>query len=472
MLFNSCSFVVFFVLLYAIYLRLRRHLRAQNLLLLAASYLFYGWWDWRFVGLLFLLTAVSFVSGARIAATEDLAVRRRWLTLAMGISFGVLAWFKYFDFFYDSLRSTLGLLGLGLEPLPWRVLLPVGISFFTFQAASYVIDVYRRDLEPATDLAEYALFVAFFPQLVAGPIERCDRLLPQIRQVRQITAECVDAGLWLLLWGYFKKLAVADNLAPLVEQVYGAPLEHLGLDLWLATIAFAVQIYCDFSGYTDIARGAAKLLGFDLMLNFRVPYAARNPSEFWARWHISLSTWFRDYVYIPLGGNRYGTKRTLLNLLLTMLVAGLWHGAAWTFVIWGLYHGLWLVAHRVIVTRLPAGRRGLWTSPAGGALCWTATLVLTLLGWVFFRATNLADALVILGGLGLAHTAATTDLWHLLLWYIWPVALIDAWLEWTGDLFTVLRLPSRTRGLVYTCLVLWLCIFAMRARSEFIYFQF
>jgi len=472
MLFNSSAFAVFFLLLYPLYLLLNRHLRAQNLLLLAVSYLFYGWWDWRFLGLLFLLTAISYYSAARIAATDDVRVRRQWLALAMVVSFGVLGWFKYFNFFYDSLQTTLGWLGLTLSPLPWRVLLPVGISFFTFQAASYVVDVYRREMETARDFAEFALFVAFFPQLVAGPIERCDRLLPQIQKARKVTVEWVDTGLWLLLWGYFKKMVVADNLAPFVEQVYAAPLEHLGLDLWLATIAFAIQIYCDFSGYTDIARGVARLLGFDLMLNFRVPYAARNPGEFWSRWHISLSTWFRDYVYIPLGGNRRGANRTLVNLLVTMLIAGLWHGAAWTFVIWGAYHGLWQVAHRVIVTRIPAERRAFWATPWGTRLCWLTTLLLTLVGWVFFRAQSGLGAFQILGGLGLARTALTPELWHALWWFGWPVVVMDFVMEQADDLFVIPRLPTVARGLIYSFLVVWLCIFAVRTASEFIYFQF
>ncbi len=472
MLFNSSAFAVFFLLFCVLYYLLNRHFRAQNLLLLVASYVFYGWWDWRFVSLLALITAVSYTAGARVAASEDERVRRRWLAVSILTNFTVLGWFKYFNFFYDSLETALGWLGIGLAPLPWRVLLPVGISFYAFHSASYVIDIYRREMKPTKGFVELALFVSFFPLLLAGPIERSHRLLPQIQRPRATTLQQVDTGLWLLLWGFFKKMVVADHLAPLVEQVYAAPLEHLGADLWLATIAFAIQIYCDFSGYTDIARGLAKLLGFELMLNFRVPYAAKNPGEFWARWHISLSTWFRDYVYIPLGGNRHGANRTLVNLLVTMLIAGLWHGAAWTFVIWGLYHGLWQVIHRWLVTNVPAERRQFWGTPLGGWLCWTATLLLTLVGWVFFRARTGFEAFQILGGLGCATTALTGELWHTLWWFSWPVVAVDAWMEKADDLLVVPRQHAVVRGLVYSFLVVWLCVFAVRTASEFIYFQF
>ena len=344
MVFNSLVFFVFFAVVYAAY-RVLPH-RGQNWLLLVASYVFYGWWDWRFAGLLAATSFFSWGSGLLIARcrADGNARGAWWASFAnIALNLGILGFFKYWNFFQESFAALFGRFGLGLEMRLLGIVLPVGISFYTFQALSYSMDVYRGQLEPTRDWVDFFAFVAFFPQLVAGPIERAGHLLPQMRNPRTVTREGVESGAWLAVWGLFKKVVVADNLSVLVDSTYGAAGATGAMGL-MATYAFAMQIYCDFSGYSDMARGLARMMGFELMENFRLPYFAANPKEFWARWHISLSTWLKDYVYIPLGGNRRGPRRQTANLFSTMLLGGLWHGAAWTFVAWGAFHGALLAA--------------------------------------------------------------------------------------------------------------------------------
>ncbi|MEO0660529.1 MAG: MBOAT family O-acyltransferase, partial [Planctomycetota bacterium] len=349
MQFNSWVFPLFFALVYAVYLGLgARRVRAQNAWLLAASYLFYGYWDPRFLGLLAVSTAVDFTIGRALArATDDERRRKRLVTASVLVNLGILGFFKYFDFFITETATLLEAMGLSPSVTTLRILLPVGISFYTFQTLSYTLDVYRRRMEPTRDLLGFALFVSFFPQLVAGPIERASRLLPQIESPRSVTASKVQAGLWLLVWGYFKKTVIADQAQVIAGPLFAADASTLsGLEPFTAVLAFTIHIYCDFSGYSDIARGLAKLMGFEFMLNFRLPYFATGPSDFWNRWHVSLSTWLRDYLYIPLGGNRGGHLSTYRNQFLVMALGGLWHGAAWPYVLWGSYHGVLLVIER------------------------------------------------------------------------------------------------------------------------------
>jgi D-alanyl-lipoteichoic acid acyltransferase DltB (MBOAT superfamily) len=467
--FNSFAFVIFFVVVFGLYHALGRRLRAQNRLLLVASYVFYASWDWRFLSLILLSTAVDYACSLSMRARPERAGAALGVSLTANL--GLLFTFKYFHFFEESAVALLEALGIPAHPTTLRIVLPVGISFYTFQTLSYTIDVYRGRLEPTRDLLDFALYVAFFPQLVAGPIERATHFLPQIQSPRRVTTDQLTEGSWLVMWGYFKKVYVADNVARLVDVGFSPDFDGSGGSLLVATWAFAIQIYCDFSGYTDIARGVAKLLGFELMLNFDLPYFARNPSDFWRRWHISLSTWLRDYLYIPLGGNRGGTVRTYRNLFLTMLLGGLWHGAAWTFVFWGAFHGLWLGVHRALAPRLP--RLPPRLAGAGSVLAVLGTFHAVCVGWVFFRASSLEQALSILGriasGPGFDHHA-----WESLGWLLtWSGLLIAAQgvQLWRGDLYLVRGVGPFARGLVYGTLF-YLVALHGAVSDAFIYFQF
>ena len=462
MLFHSNVFLKFLAAFLLAYLICRRDVRRRNRLIVAASYLFYGWWDYRFLGLIVLSSLVDYGIGLRLAAVEAPGRRRRLLGLSLLVNLGILGLFKYYDFFVASLAGL-----LPVDPGLLRLTLPVGISFYTFQTISYTFDVYRREITPTRDLVAFLAYVAFFPQLVAGPIERARRLLPQFLQpTPPVDGEAIQAALWLVLWGMFKKVVVADNLAPLVDIAYGASAPGALLVL-VGTLAFGVQIYCDFSGYSDIARGLARGIGFDLMLNFHLPYLAASPREFWQRWHISLSTWFRDYLYIPLGGNRRGAPRTAVNLAATMVLAGLWHGAAWTFVAWGAWHGAGLALHRfALAGRLPAGRA---RTGAG----WLATQLFVLYGWLLFRAESLAHAGALTAGLVRGGAPGWIgDAGVVLAVFSAPVLLIQAWQRWRGDLLAPLRLPAPWRGLLQAALLLAVILYWESDSAPFIYFQF
>ena len=385
MSFVSVAFLVFFALVWT-GCRCFAH-RNQNRLLLVASYVFYGWWDARFLGLLLFSSLVDYACGRGLGASDDPRRRRALVTLSVCVNLGALATFKYLGFFVESARALLTSVGVPFDAPSLTIVLPIGISFYTFQSLSYTIDVYRGRLAPVGRLDDFLLYVSFFPQLVAGPIERGERLLPQIQAPREIRGGDVSSGAMLVLFGFAKKMVVADNLAPFVESIYRQDAPS-GAALWLATYAFALQIYADFSGYTDIARGTARMLGFDLCRNFRTPYFATNPSDFWLRWHISLSSWLRDYLYIPRGGNRVG--RTSRNLALTMLLGGLWHGAAWNFVAWGAWHGALLaVFHRFQDRR---SGRAVSGTVRSGARFWLKAFgffQLTCVGWLLFRIDDL-----------------------------------------------------------------------------------
>src|SRR5689334_10694399 len=355
MVFNSLHFLVFFLIVLSAY-HLLSH-RRQNWLLLVASYYFYAAWDWRFLGLLIASTLIDYVCALAIDRAENPRRRKLLLTLSLGFNLSMLGFFKYFNFFAGSLHGLFALAGWQLDFFTLKVLLPIGISFYTFMTMSYVIDVYRREITPTRNLLEFAVFIAYFPHLVAGPILRASKLLWQVERPRTVTREQVVEGLWLIAWGLFMKVFVADNLGHIVDAVFTPGHVLAGPDVLLAVYAFAFQIYGDFSGYSDIARGTSKLMGIDLTVNFLFPYFVTSPQAFWRNWHISLSTWLRDYLYIPLGGNRGSAWQTRRNLMITMVLGGLWHGAAWSFVIWGAYQGALLIAYRPFAPRGDASEK-------------------------------------------------------------------------------------------------------------------
>lgn len=472
MVFNSLVFLVFFAVVYAAY-RVLPH-RGQNWLLLVSSYVFYGWWDWRFAGLLAATSFSSWASGLLIARCRVRGNERGawWVSFGnIALNLGILGFFKYYNFFAESFAALFGHFGLGVEPRLLDIVLPVGISFYTFQALSYSIDVYRGQLEPTRDWVDFFAFVAFFPQLVAGPIERAGNLLPQMQRPRMVARESVASGAWLAVWGLFKKVVIADNLASLVDGAFGAEGAS-GAMGWIAVYAFAMQIYCDFSGYSDIARGVARMMGFGLMENFRLPYLAKNPKDFWARWHISLSTWLRDYVYIPLGGNRKGLRRQMCNLLVTMLLGGLWHGAAWTFVAWGGFHGALLAAWHGWA-RGHVRKDG----PNSGRWAWGQRIVmfhLVCLGWVFFRAECFGEAW------GVLLRTFTDWAWDiraanmltamvLLCWPLWAVQALQASTDEMEAARWLSPMPRAGLLLVMALMFVWL---GNTGGGAFIYFQF
>lgn len=387
MAFNSVQYALFLLVVVVAYWQLTP--RKRKYLLLPASYLFYASWDWRFLGLIVISTATDYFVGRHIEASDSVQSKRSALQLSLVVNLGMLWIFKYFGFFIDSAISLLEDIGLQVNPMSLHIILPVGISFYTFQTLSYTIDVYRGKTHAVDDPVLFATFVAFFPQLVAGPIERASDLIPQLRgETGRFTSERALGGLGLIATGLFKKVAIADLAAQAANTVFDEPARLGAVSLVLGLLAFALQIYGDFSGYTDIARGSARLMGIDLSLNFKQPYLSRSITEFWRRWHITLSSWLRDYLYIPLGGNRRGPRRTYLNLMITMLLGGLWHGAAWTFVVWGGLHGAFLAVERMLGRTVPAEK----PLNFGDVPRVVLTFGLVCLSWAFFRADSLAEA--------------------------------------------------------------------------------
>lgn len=473
MLFNSFVFVGFFAAVYFSYVLLRGRHRLQNRLLLAASYVFYGYWDWRFLSLIAASTLLDFWVGRLIFATRHRSRKRFLLWLSVTGNLGLLGFFKYFNFFAESVANLLRAFGMAPDFFTLSVVLPVGISFYTFQTMSYSFDIYYGRLRPTDDLLDFALFVSFFPQLVAGPIERAANLLPQVQRARRITTDQVNAGIFLLLWGYFQKVVIADNAALLANEIFNDYTSFSGLDLWIGTLAFAIQIYGDFSGYSDIARGLCKLMGFEIMVNFKLPYFALNPSDFWLRWHISLSTWLRDYLYIPLGGNRLGRARTYANLMLTMLLGGLWHGAAWTFVLWGAFHGLILILYRRF------DRNPEHADPWGGRYSHSRVLakmalmfVLTMVGWMIFRSETLGQLGYLLTEGSPIPSASSLVLGHRLVFFAVPLVAMNLFQYVRVDLLAPTKLSMPARILVYAFMLIGIFVFGVRESIEFVYFQF
>lgn len=482
MLFNSFEFLIFLPLVFAGYWLIGRSglpLKAQNLFVIAVSYLFYGWWDWRFLLLIAFATGVSFVCGLALDSAKGRTARRTICGVNITVALGLLCVFKYFNFFAANFAALASAVGLEVDALSLQLVLPVGISFYTFQTLSYTIDVYRRDIPATRDAAAYFAFISFFPQLVAGPIERARNLLPQFLRARRFSyTEGVD-GLRMILWGLFKKVVVADNCAVIVDRVF-ADWHTLGsLQLVAGAVMFAFQIYGDFSGYTDIAIGTAKLFGITLRQNFRMPYFSRDIVEFWRRWHISLTSWFRDYLYIPLGGNRKGVWRTVGYTIIVFLLSGLWHGANWTFVGWGAFNALLFVP--LIVTGTSNRHRG--TTVAQGrllpslteAVLMGVTFVLVVAGWVLYRAETIGDAAGYLARIA-AFVPGTGQAMERWAWVYVALMLI---VEWTArhrrhgfDVagHGLMRFRAVRWGAYF--LLVMLVLLQTRPAETFIYFQF
>lgn len=479
MLFNSLQYLFFFPAVTSIYFMLPHRLRWAFLLI--ASYYFYMSWLPSYAVLILCSTLVTYLGALAMGVTDRTGVRKAALSLCLAVNLGILGVFKYYGFFSGALRDVLGRFHVTANHVPvLDILLPVGISFYTFQSAGYVIDVYRGKIKPERHLGIYALYVSYFPQLVAGPIERSYNLLPQLREKYSFDYKRVTDGLKLMAWGFFLKVVVADNLAVFVNGVYNSPQSHSGPTLMLATYFFAFQIFCDFAGYTEIAIGTARIMGHDLMENFERPYFAKSIPEFWRRWHISLSTWFRDYLYIPLGGNRVGLPRWCVNLVLVFVVCGLWHGAAWTFVIWGLLHGLYMavsVATRRARTKLEE-RLGLdQASPYVALAKIFVTFNLVCFGWIFFRANDLSSAWYIVThlfsgmgrGLTLEIAPAALGLYFALVAFLLAAHTLQGKVA-VRDY--IVRQPMHLRWAGYTALLAATFLLGRFEGSDFIYFQF
>lgn len=469
MVFNSLLFGLFFIVVLLLYFRLPH--RWQNHLILVASYVFYGAWDWRFLSLIWISTTVDWWAGLHLGDDRSPAYRRRVMFLSCLFNLGFLATFKYYGFFIESFIDAAALIGWHPNIKVLQIALPIGISFYTFQSMSYTIEVYRSHLKPAKNLLEYATFVAFFPHMVAGPIMRATSLLPQVQKPRVVTRLQVFDGLRLVLWGLYKKMVIADNMALIADPIFARPGPYTFGEVAVGVVAFAFQIYGDFSGYSDIARGISKLMGFELIVNFDLPYLATSPQDFWRRWHISLSTWLRDYLYVSLGGNRLGRVRTYVNLALTMLLGGLWHGASWTFVAWGAYHGTLLAVHRAI-SEWRGDRAG-----KGTALGWLASVAfmfcLTLYGWLLFRCHTFDQIAqmtrAIFGGpLG----ADSFVRFGTIAFYALPLVLVQFIQRRSGNLDVVGRAPLWVQVPFYLFCLYSILLFGVFRGAAFIYFQF
>jgi D-alanyl-lipoteichoic acid acyltransferase DltB (MBOAT superfamily) len=488
MTFHSLDFLVFFVVVTTVYWRLSHG--AQNWFLLGASYLFYGWVTPWFCLLLGGTTLVDWWVARQMdpaaSASGTRWSRRTWLVVSLVSNLTVLGFFKYFNFFIDSVQAAMASAGLEASLPVLRIVLPVGISFYTFQSLSYTIDVYRGRLRASGSLRDFALFVAFFPQLVAGPIERAEALLPRVEHPRVFNLVVARDALVLMAWGFFKKLVIADNVGIIANRVFA--MKDPGFEmLWAGVFAFGLQIFADFSAYTDIARGCARWLGFDLMKNFDHPYLALSPSDFWRRWHISLSSWFRDYLYIPLGGSRRGLPRTLVNILITFVISGLWHGAAWNFALWGAYHGLLLVGERTWGAVRGVGRHpGRQRVPAWRVVPqWALMYVLVHIGWLLFREADAAmlwrDLTLVPGTAPLAERQAGLYLFLVAATLSLPLWAHSLWTVWQGRSYSdrpvVREADVPTRTIVWQALavgVMFATILVLRSRTslDFIYFAF
>jgi alginate O-acetyltransferase complex protein AlgI len=479
MLFHSIDFAIFLPVVFCLYWFVTaRSLRLQNLLIVAASYIFYGWWDWRFLSLLIFSTVVDFVVG-RLLSHQNIHYKRKLLlSVSIVCNLGLLGFFKYYNFFADNFVHAFRFFGQEISTGTLNIILPVGISFYTFQTLSYAIDVYRRKLEASTDVLSFAAFVSFFPQLVAGPIERATHLLPQFQRHRHFNYDQAADGMRQMLWGFFKKIAIADNCATLANLFFNDSQDHSGSELLLGTLFFTFQIYCDFSGYSDIAIGCAKLFGVELMQNFAYPYFSTSIPEFWKRWHISLSTWFRDYLYFPLGGNRISKIITVRNMFIVFIVSGFWHGANWTFIAWGLLNAFYMLPH---VLR-KSGNNGINTQEVKIPSTKTVfsilvTFTLTAFAWIFFRAESLSHAFGIISEIFSSslftvpsfegrRLAVTTSILITLLMCI----------EWRGKdrSYAIAGIGATSRPFrhaIYYSLMLIILMFGGN-EQEFIYFQF
>lgn len=482
MLFNSLSFLIFLPAVLLLYRLLPKKYRWA--MLLVASYYFYMCWNVKYALLIAFSTVVTYLSGILIERAETKHKKRFVVAISFIVNLAILVFYKYFNFFSESITKVLNVFLLDINLPILDLLLPVGISFYTFQALSYTMDVFRNEIKAERHLGIYALFVSYFPQLVAGPIERSKNLLPQLRDLRGLNYENLRSGGLLILWGFFKKLVIADKVSILVGTVYENPSSYNGIETFAAVILFSVQIYCDFSGYTDIARGVARLMGIDLMKNFDSPYFSKSITEFWRRWHISLSTWFRDYLYIPLGGNRKGINRTYLNLLIVFVVSGLWHGASINFVIWGLLHGVLIVIEKIFPKK--TNKNETQDSLSRNTLRVLLLNIAVIFLWIFFRANTFSDSMVVLRNLfdwnaedvfnGNLYTLGLSrgEFW-LSMFFISTMLIVEyynSFISGIRELF--LKQHFLFRLTFYVVIILTILIFGTygEEQKEFIYFQF
>ncbi len=482
MLFNSVNFAIFLPIVFIFYwLLANKGLKFQNMLLLVASYFFYACWDWRFLFLLIFSTVLDYYTGLKMTETKNQKLKTFWFWLSISINVGFLGVFKYFNFFAISFATALSHVGLHVNLWTLNVILPVGISFYTFHGLSYVIDVYKDRIQPEKNFVDYSVFVSFFPLLVAGPIERATHLLPQIKKERTFDYSQAVDGLRQILWGLFKKIVIADQCAEYANLIFNNSDQYSGSTLLVGALFFTFQIYGDFSGYSDIAIGTAKLFGIDLLRNFAFPYFSRDIAEFWRRWHISLSTWFRDYLYIPLGGSKDGTWMKVRNTFIIFLVSGFWHGANWTFIVWGLLNALFIMPSILLNTNrnnLDIVAQGKWFPSFKEVLAITITFSLTVLAWIIFRAENMGHAFDYLSGI-FSSSLFTVPEFEGTKGAVVVMILVVFFMmiEWIGRerQFAIQHLNQRWNkplrfGFYYSIMI---CIFIFYgSKQEFIYFQF
>ncbi|GGZ37953.1 O-acyltransferase [Echinicola pacifica] len=483
MLFNSIDFAIFLPIVFILYWFVtNKSLRLQNLLIVAASYLFYGWWDWRFLSLILFSTLVDYTIGRKLSVEENQNRRKILLWASILVNLGFLGFFKYYNFFLDNFVTAFSFFGTEIKASSLNIILPVGISFYTFQTLSYSIDVYKRKLEPTKDFIAFSAFVSFFPQLVAGPIERATHLLPQFYKKRTFEYSKAVDGMRQILWGLFKKIVIADNCAEFANQIFNNSAELNGSTLVLGAIFFTFQIYGDFSGYSDIAIGTSRLFGFDLMQNFNFPYFSRDIAEFWRRWHISLSTWFRDYLYIPLGGSRGGTWMKVRNTFIIFIVSGFWHGANWTYIVWGILNAIYFLP--LLLTN--NNRNNLETIAQGKFFpsikefsFMLITFGLTVFAWIFFRAENMGHAISYISEIlspSIFSIPKFTDMSRALMTII--LIAIFVLVEWKGreGHFAISHIGQRwhrsLRWTFYSLIIFAIGMFMPSVESPFIYFQF
>lgn len=479
MLFNSIDFAIFLPIVFVLYWFVFKNIRLQNVLIVAASYTFYGWWDARFLGLILFSTVVDFYVGKQLAR-EDYRHRKLLLWISLCTNLGMLGFFKYYNFFAENFAAAFTLLGADLKVDSLEIILPVGISFYTFQTLSYTIDIYRRRMKPTSNFITFAAFVSFFPQLVAGPIERASNLLPQFHKVRVFDSEKARDGMRQILWGLFKKLVIADNCAMFANTIFNNTQYFTGSGPVFAALFFTFQIYCDFSGYSDIAIGTSRLFGFDLKKNFAFPYFSRDVAEFWRRWHISLSTWFRDYLYIPLGGSRGTKAQTIRNIFIIFMVSGFWHGANWTFIIWGALNALYMVpllvmnSHRTHLEVVAKGKLFPSWKELGSMII---TFALTVFAWIFFRAKDLDHALDFISRI-FTDKLFTIQHFETRGYVTMGLVVVFVMIEWIGreNEYAIekigLQWSRPLRWAFYTLLLVVMGIFIKTIETPFIYFQF
>ena len=481
MLFNSIEFAIFLPSIFIIYWFVTKSIKQQNILILLSSYLFYGWWDWRFLSLIFFSTVIDFLIGKGIEKNEKPLNRKYLLWISILINIGFLGFFKYYNFFIDNFMYAFSTLGIELNYQSLKIILPVGISFYTFQTLSYTIDVYKRKLKPTTEFITFAAFVSFFPQLVAGPIERATNLLPQFKKNRKFDYNQAADGMRQILWGFFKKIVIADNCAVFANQIFNNYSDYSGSTLVLGAVFFAFQIYGDFSGYSDIAIGTARLFGFNLMQNFAFPYFSRDIAEFWRRWHISLSTWFRDYIYIPLGGSRGTNYLKIRNVFIIFLLSGFWHGSNWTFIIWGGLNAIYflpimLLNKNRINTNIVAKGNNLPSINEFFSMMLTFSLI--TLAWIFFRAEDIHHAISYLSNIMHPSILTFPELITPKLEMIYTLFCIFILLliEWVNrDKIHGLETASYkkiNRWTLYFIIIIMIITFGSFNQNSFIYFQF